>query len=172
MAESAPPLGHKKFEAGHGGGKLATSSPVCPASPDPLASAALLLDRAQSLGVVLTAKDGKLHITGDRIGVELLAPELAACRTELVRLLTPTEAPAPAPDVLLSVEPTPDAPEPRPIPWHHLDADWRKAYAAWQAHRNTCPTCSASERTAATAGTGIRCKLGQRLHTAYEAALD
>lgn len=84
----------------------------------------------------------------------------------------PTEAPAPAPDVLLSVEPTPDAPEPRPIPWHHLDADWRKAYAAWQAHRNTCPTCSASERTAATAGTGIRCKLGQRLHTAYEAALD
>lgn len=93
----------------------------------------------------------------------------------------PTEVPAltpanggsePAPDVLLSVEPTPDAPEPRPIPWHHLDADWRKAYAAWQAHRNTCPTCSASERTAATAGTGIRCKLGQRLHTAYEAALD
>lgn len=135
-------------------------------------SIAFLMARAESLGVVLTAQNGKLYVSGDRIGAELLTPELAANRTELVRLLTPTEAPAPAPDVLLSVEPTPDAPEPRPIPWHHLDADWRKAYAAWQAHRNTCPTCSASERTAATAGTGIRCKLGQRLHTAYEAALD
>lgn len=78
----------------------------------------------------------------------------------------------PAPDVLLSVEPTPDTPPPPPIPWHHLSADWRKAFTAWNDHRATCPTCSASERTAATAGTGIRCKLGQRLHTAYESALD
>ncbi|MDD2535301.1 MAG: hypothetical protein PHW78_01855 [Macromonas bipunctata] len=43
---------------------------------------------------------------------------------------------------------------------------------AWQAHRNTCPTCQTSERTAATAGTGIRCDEGQRLHATYEAALD
>jgi hypothetical protein len=135
-------------------------------------SIAFLMARAESLGVVLTAQNGKLYVSGDRIGAELLTPELAANRTELVRLLTPTEAPAPAPDVLLSVEPTPDAPEPPPIPWHHLSADWRKAFTAWNDHRATCPTCSASERTAATAGTGIRCKLGQRLHTAYEAALD
>lgn len=84
----------------------------------------------------------------------------------------PTEAPAPAPDVLLSVEPTPDAPTPRPIPWFHLNADWRKAYAAWNDHRSNCPTCRTSERTAATAGTGIRCAEGQRLHAAYEVALD
>lgn len=58
------------------------------------------------------------------------------------------------------------------FPWFHLDADWRKDYAAWQAHRNTCPTCRTSERTAATAGTGVRCTEGQRLHTAYESALD
>lgn len=126
-------------------------------------SIAFLMARAESLGVVLTAQNGKLYVSGDRIGAELLTPELAANRTELVRLLTPAVG---------TTDTSPTAPTPRPIPWHHLDADWRKAYAAWQAHRNTCPTCSASERTAATAGTGIRCKLGQRLHTAYEAALD
>ena len=157
MTKSALPLGHKKVWLQQ------------------------LIERAKSLDVVLTAQNGKLHVTGNRIGAELLTPELAACRTELVRLLTPTEAPAltpsnggsePAPDVLLSVEPTPDAPEPRPIPWHHLNADWRKAYAAWQAHRTHCQTCSASERTSATAGAGIRCKVGQSLHAEYEAALD
>lgn len=69
-------------------------------------------------------------------------------------------------------ETTSNAPPPRPIPWFHLDADWRKAYAAWNAHRNTCPTCRISERTAATAGIGIKCDEGKRLHTAYEAALN
>ncbi|MFW9594553.1 MAG: hypothetical protein ACMV1D_03550 [Macromonas sp.] len=63
-------------------------------------------------------------------------------------------------------------PAPRPIPWFLLGAEWRKDYAAWKAHRDTCPVCRASERTAATTGAGIRCKLGQRLHTAYEAALN
>lgn len=133
-----------------------------------------LLTRAESLGVVLTAKNGKLHVTGDRMGVELLTPELAACRAELVRLLTPANGESePATDVLPSVEPTPvPATPPRPQAWFHLESSWRKAFTAWNDHRNTCLTCSASERTAATAGTGIRCKLGQRLHTAYEAALN
>ncbi|MFW9595854.1 MAG: hypothetical protein ACMV1D_10215, partial [Macromonas sp.] len=108
---------------------------------------------------------------------------VALSHTIQTEIEAPTEAPAPdltpanggsepATDVLPSVEPTPATPPPRPIPWFHLDADWRKDYAAWQAHRNTCPPCSASERTAATVGTGIRCKLGQRLHTAYESALN
>lgn len=71
-----------------------------------------------------------------------------------------------------TVATSPTAPTPRPIPWFHLNADWRKAYAAWNDHRNACPTCRTSERTAATAGTGIRCEVGNRLHSAYEAALD
>lgn len=68
----------------------------------------------------------------------------------------------------------PVAPPPRPIPWFLLGAEWRKDYAAWKAHRNTCPVCRVSERTAATtgAGTGIRCAEGQRLHCAYQSALD
>lgn len=136
MTKTALPLGHKKVWLQQ------------------------LIERAKSLDVVLTAQNGKLHVTGNRIGVELLAPELAANRTELVRLLTPTVATSPT------------APTPRPIPWHHLNADWRKACAAWQAHRTNCPACRASERTAATAGTGIRCAEGQRLHATYEAALD
>lgn len=136
MTKSALPLGHKKVWLQQ------------------------LIERAKSLDVTLTAQNGKLHVTGNRIGVELLAPELAANRTELVRLLTPTVATSPT------------APTPRPIPWHHLNADWRKACAAWQAHRNACPTCRTSERTAATAGTGIRCAEGQRLHAEYERALD
>lgn len=136
MTKTALPLGHKKVWLQQ------------------------LIERAKSLDVVLTAQNGKLHVTGNRIGVELLAPELAANRTELVRLLTPT------------TDTSPTAPTPRPIPWHHLNADWRKAYAAWSDHRNACPTCRTSERTAATAGTGIRCDEGQRLHATYEAALD
>ena len=139
MTKSALPLGHKKF------------------LPEQL------IERAKSLDVVLTAQNGKLHVTGNRIGVELLTPELAACRTELVRLLTPAVG---------TTDTGPTAPTPRPIPWFHLDAGWRKAYAAWNDHRNTCPKCRSSERTAATAGTGIRCAEGQRLHAAYEAALD
>lgn len=65
-------------------------------------------------------------------------------------------------------------PAPRPIPWFLLGAEWRKDYAAWKAHRDTCPVCCISERTAATtgAGTGIRCAEGQRLHCAYQSALD
>lgn len=130
-------------------------------SQPPSKFAKSILDRAKSLDVMLTAKNGKLHVTGDRLNVELLTPELAACRAELVRLLTTTEATqAPAP------------PPPRPIPWFHLDADWRKSYAAWHSHRNTCLVCRASERTTTTAGTGIRCAEGQRLHAAYESALD
>ncbi len=58
------------------------------------------------------------------------------------------------------------------FPWFHLNADWRKACALWNDHRTNCPACRASERTAATAGTGIRCEVGNRLHSAYEAALD
>ena len=139
MTKSVLPLGHKK---------------VWPQQ---------LIERAKSLDVVLTAQDGKLRVTGDRVGVELLTPELAACRTELVRLLTPTVG---------TTDTGPTAPTPRPIPWFHLDADWRKAYAAWNAHRNTCPTCQTSERTAATAGTGTRCEVGSQLHADYEAALD
>lgn len=123
---------------------------------------ARLLDHAKSLDVTLTAKNGKLHVTGDRLSVELLTPELAANRTELVRLLTTTEA---------TQTPAPTAP-PRPIPWFHLDAEWRKDYAAWQTHRDTCPVCRTSERTALMAGTSIRCAEGQRLHAAYESALD
>lgn len=68
-------------------------------------------------------------------------------------------------------KPAPTAP-PRPIPWFHLDAEWRKDYAAWQAHRDNCAVCRTSERTALTAGTGIRCAEGQRLHATYESALD
>lgn len=85
----------------------------------------------------------------------------------------PTEAPAPELTPLSEggEAATTTAP-PRPIPWHHLSADWRKAYAAWNAHRDSCPKCRSSERTAASAGAGIRCAEGQRLHAAYEAALD
>lgn len=115
---------------------------------------------------------------------QAVVARVALSHTIQTEIEAPTEAPAPdltpanggsepATDVLPSVEPTPvPATPPCPIPWHHLSADWRKAFTAWNDHRNTCLTCSASERTAATAGTGIRCKLGQRLHTAYEAAFD
>lgn len=120
-----------------------------------------------------------LDLDAIRAAAKLHTQTIARCSTRstvahtpMEDEIAPTEAPAPVMDTLLSVEPTPATPPPRPIPWFHLDADWRKDYAAWQAHRDTCPTCSASERTAATAGTGIRCKLGQRLHTAYESALD
>lgn len=58
------------------------------------------------------------------------------------------------------------------FPWFHLNADWRKAYAAWNDHRTECLVCRTSERTAAMAGTGIRCAEGQRLHADYAAALD
>ena len=139
MTKTALPLGHKKVWLQQ------------------------LIERAKSLDVVLTAQNGKLHVTGNRIGVELLAPELAANRTELVRLLTPAVG---------TTNPSPTAPTPRPIPWHHLNADWRKACAEWNDHRTECLVCRTSERTAATAGTGIRCAEGQRLHAAYEAALD
>lgn len=91
----------------------------------------------------------------------------------------PTEIEAPTEVPSSGLTPTvgttdtsPTASTPRPIPWFHLDADWRKACAAWNDHRNACPTCRTSERTAATAGTGIRCAEGQRLHADYEAALD
>ncbi len=120
-----------------------------------------LLARAKSLDVTLTAKNGKLHVVGNRVGVELLTPELAANRTELVRLLTPAVG---------TTDTSPTAP--RPIPWFHLESSWRKAFTAWNDHRATCPTCRISERTAATAGTGIKCDEGKRLHTAYESALD
>lgn len=79
---------------------------------------------------------------------------------------TPTPAPTPA---LTSSN---GGSQPRPQAWFHLESSWRVASKAWQAHRNTCPTCQTSERTAATAGTGIRCAEGQRLHTDYEAALN
>lgn len=89
--------------------------------------------------------------------------------------------PTPAPD-LRSALPTPaPAPaltssngggQPRPRAWFHLESSWRVASKAWQTHRATCPTCMAADRTAASAGTGIRCAEGQRLHTDYEAALS
>lgn len=106
---------------------------------------------------------------------QIVAPvaPVALSHTIQTEIEAPTEAPA---SVLTPAAGTtntsPTAPTPRPIPWHHLNADWRNAYAAWNDHRNTCPQCRTSERTAATAGTGIRCAEGQRLHSAYEAALD
>lgn len=79
----------------------------------------------------------------------------------------PTESPTAG-----EAERATDTPPPYRMPWFHLSADWRKAFTAWNDHRATCPTCRISERTAATAGTGIKCDEGKRLHTAYESALD
>lgn len=86
------------------------------------------------------------------IGGSEVAPSLPSVVTTPARTAPPAPAKAPA--------------------WFHLESSWRVASMAWQAHRNTCPTCQTSERTAATAGTGIRCDEGQRLHATYEAALD
>lgn len=106
---------------------------------------------------------------------QIVAPvaHVALSHTIQTEIEAPTEAPASVLTPTVGITATsPTASTPRPIPWFHLDADWRKACAAWQAHRNACPQCRTSERTAATAGTGIRCAEGQRLHATYEAALD
>lgn len=79
-----------------------------------------------------------------------------------------------APPDLPSVVPTP-APTAPPAPakpgaWFRIDAPWRVASKAWQAHRWQCPMCMAADRTASTSGTGQRCEVGQALYEAYEAA--
>lgn len=98
---------------------------------------------------------------------QAVVARVALSHTIQTEIEAPTEAPTAG-----EAERATDTPPLYRMPWFHLESSWRVASKAWQAHRNTCPTCSASERTAATAGTGIRCKLGQRLHTAYEAALN
>ncbi len=98
----------------------------------------------------------------------LLSENTETTRTPAPDLRSALPTPAPTPALTSSN----GGSQPRPQAWFHLESSWRVASKAWQAHRNTCPTCQTSERTAATAGTGIRCKLGQRLHTAYEAALN
>ena len=79
-----------------------------------------------------------------------------------------------APPDLPSAPPTP-APTAPPAPakpgaWFRIDAPWRVASKAWQAHRWQCPMCMAADRTASTSGTGQRCEVGQALYEAYEAA--
>ena len=84
------------------------------------------------------------------------------------------KTPETAPPDLPSAPPTP-APTAPPAPakapaWYRIDAPWRVASRAWQAHRAGCPTCMAADRTASTSGTGQRCQQGQALYQAYEAA--
>lgn len=87
--------------------------------------------------------------------------------------------PTPVPDLTPAIGGSEPAPAPKAPPasarhgaWYRLDAPWRMAAKAWQAHRATCPTCMAADRTAASAGTGRPCQQGLALLNAYETALS
>jgi len=136
MTPSIYPLGHKLREAS----TLAAPETVI---------------LARQLGVELGRSGAGLRAIGPRDAITELAPHIAACKPELLRLLT---------------EPGADPSAPAPAkPMTNADRfgawvdSWRPLAAAYHAHHFKCPICIAAGK-----GYGLRCGAGSVLYRAYE----
>ena len=54
-------------------------------------------------------------------------------------------------------------PEAKPLPWYHVDADWRPLAAAYHQHHFKCQQCIGAGQ-----GRGLRCGAGAALWVAYD----
>ena len=58
-------------------------------------------------------------------------------------------------------------PSPKPLPWNHIDADWRPLAAAYHAHHFGCQQCIGAGQ-----GRGLRCGVGTALSYDSHPAFD
>jgi hypothetical protein len=108
---------------------------------------------ARQLGVELGRSGAGLRAIGPRDAITELAPHIAACKPELLRLLTEPGA-----------DPSAPAPPTRQTFGESVET-WRPLARAYHLHHFKCPSCIAAGK-----GYGLRCGAGAALCRAYEDA--